>query len=47
MEVGDSFPFVLNDGIVIVKMEEGRELKVNVFCCGGKPTHLDLDIIPQ
>jgi hypothetical protein len=41
-EEGDEMGFVLNDGIVIVSMEEGRHLKVKVLA--GTPKKLDLSL---
>lgn len=39
-EVGDMEAYVLNDAVVVVSMEDGKELKIKV--CAGKPTYLDI-----
>lgn len=42
MEVGDEYGAVFNDGIIIIGMEEGRELKIKVLT--GEPYKFDHDL---
>ena len=42
MEEGDTAAFVLNDAVVTLSMEQGRELKINVIA--GEPTKLDITL---
>lgn len=42
MEAGDEYGAVFNDGIIIIGMEEGRELKITVLA--GEPYKFDYDL---
>lgn len=42
MDEGDTVAYVLNDGVIVMSMEEGRELKINVVA--GEPERLEVNL---
>jgi hypothetical protein len=42
MEEGYTAAFVLNDAVVILSMEAGRELKINIIA--GEPERMDISL---